>query len=136
MELLMATDNEPNETVKTDLSQIPTGLLKAELERRKPIERAERERAAYEKACCKNCAYRIYSRSWSLSTMYEETWVCLKRPKRVPNKVPFGRLPEYNKAYYVCGYKYDGCEMFLHRDTPEGQEIVKANQTMALRGIE
>lgn len=136
MDLLMAANEESNRKETIDLSQVPTELLKEELEKRRKIAKAEREKAAYEKICCKNCAYRVYNKPWRNNTLYEETWVCLKRPKPVPLKVPFGRLPDYNKSYYVCGSQYNGCKMFLHKDSEKGKKIVQENRTMSFRAIE
>jgi hypothetical protein len=123
-------------TEMIDLSQVPTDILREELERRRLAAKVEREKAAYEKVCCKNCAYRVYNKSHFTNTMFEETWVCLKRPKEPPAKIPFGRVPDYNKSYYVCGRQYNGCKMFIHKNSEKGQKIVKRNQIMAFRAID
>lgn len=131
----MAANNNIDGTM-IDLSEIPTELLQQELDKRKKKERELREKAAYEKVCCKNCAYRIYGKTVHMSSLYEETWVCLKRPKRVPKRNVFGRVPDYNKAYFACSYQYNGCKMFLHKDSDKGKKIVEKNRTMSLRAIE
>ena len=89
-----------------DLSEVPTELLQQELDKRKTTERELREKLAHDKICCKNCAYRIYGKTQFDSAMYNETWVCKKKPKEARNL--FGRVPDYNQAYYVCSYRYNG----------------------------
>lgn len=117
-----------------DLSEIPTELLEQELIKRKAEAKEEREKLAYEKVCCKNCAYRIYGKTYYRGNILEETWVCKKRPKKARNI--FGRVPDYNKAYYVCGYKYNGCKMFLHKDSEKGKKIIKKHINATFRVIE
>lgn len=130
----MATKENINGQPVIDLSQIPTELLEQELKKRKAEVKELREKLKREKVCCKNCAYRIYGRTYFGSSMFNETWVCLKRPKDPTNL--FGRVPSYNMAYYVCDHKYNGCELFLHKDSPKGREIVKENKTMSFRVID
>ena len=130
----MVADNITNDTIMIDLSEIPTELLRQELDKREQEERRLRKKLAHDKVCCKNCAYRIYGKTQFNSSLYDETWVCQKRPK-TPQNV-FGRTPDYNKAYFVCLYKYNGCNMFLHKDSEEGQKIAKKNQAMSFRVID
>ncbi len=130
MEIHMAA-NESTEEKTIDLSQIPTELLAQEFFKRKQEAREKREELAYKKACCRNCAYRIYGKSQFNSSILQETWVCQKRPK-TPRNI-FGRVPEYNKAYYACQKRYNGCKMFLHKDSPRGKKIVEKNKAMSFR---
>lgn len=133
MGLFMAA-NDITDGTMIDLSEIPTELLQQELDKRKKAKRELREKLAHDKVCCKNCAYRIYGKTQFTSTLYNETWVCLKRPKASSNI--FGRVPYYNQAYFACGPQYNGCDMFLHKDSEEGREIIKGNQTMSFRVID
>lgn len=114
-----------------DLSKVPIELLVQELAKRKEEARKLKAKQKHEKVCCKNCAYRIYGRTHFGASIYNDTWVCLKRPKNPANL--FGRVPSYNMAYFVCDKKYNGCEMFLHRDSEEGKKIIKLNNTMSFR---
>lgn len=117
-----------------DLSEIPTELLQQELDKRKRDARQLREQLMHDKVCCKNCAYRIYGKTQFTSSMYDETWVCQQRPKTPLNT--FRRVPDYNKAYFACSSQYNGCDMFLHKDSEEGQKIVKKNQSISFRVID
>lgn len=130
----MATSDIIDKTKMIDLSEIPTELLQQELDKRKKANKELREKLAYNKICCKNCAYRIYGKTKFDASMYNETWVCQKRPKIPVNA--FGRVPDYNKAYFACGNQYNGCDMFLHKDSEDGRKIIKENQTMSLRVID
>lgn len=117
-----------------DLSEIPTELLKQELEKRRAAAKAQREKELYEKVCCKNCAYRIYGKTFFRGSILAETWVCKKRPKDINNV--FGRVPDYNKAYYACDRKYNGCKMFVHKDSEKGKKLVKKFMTASFRVID
>lgn len=128
----MVADNITDGTM-IDLSEIPTELLEQELNKRKKAARELREKQRHDKVCCRNCAYRIYGKSTFSSNIMEDTWVCKKRPK-TPTNV-FERVPDYNKAYYVCARQYDGCEMFLHKDSEQGQKEVKKNRRLSFRVI-
>lgn len=127
----MVANDIIDKAIMIDLSEISTELLQQELDKRKRADQELRKRLAHDKVCCKNCAYRIYGKTQFSSSIYDETWVCQKRPKNPPNI--FGRVPDYNQAYFACKYQYNGCDMFLHKDSEEGQKVVKKNQTMSFR---
>lgn len=117
-----------------DLSKIPTDILKQELEKRRVAAKEQREKDLYEKVCCKNCAYRVYGKTQFGGAILGETWVCKKRPKKADNI--FGRVPDYNKAYYACHWKYNGCKMFVHKDSERGKKLVKKYMNASFRVID
>lgn len=106
-----------------DLKKVPLADLKAEVERRMELERAARKKAAEEKACCKNCAYRIFGRTSYGKIQGYESLVCYKKPKKFKNY--FNDGPKYNQAYYACSPVIKGCEMFVHKNSAEGIKIRK-----------
>lgn len=132
----MAAIEISGSTPAIDLSQVPTELLEQELNKRRKEAKELREELAYKKACCKNCAYRIYGKTSFDSAFYSDTWVCKKRPKKVPRRNFFGQVPKYCQAYYACDRKYDGCKMFLHKDSQKGKAIIEKNKGMYLRVTE
>lgn len=117
-----------------DLSEIPTEVLKAELEKRRLIAKAAREKAAREKVCCRNCAHRTLGKSNYRNYSAETTWICeVKRRQTITNRTYFANGPQYNYTYYVCGRKHDGCELFIHKDSETGKRIIQERKSMADR---
>lgn len=106
-----------------DLSQIPTEVLQEELDKRRALKRAEREEERKNRVGCDNCAHRIYGPAQRSLCKYE-TWVCELRPLQTKHYYFSSPVP-YNKAYRVCTRLFDGCEMFLHKDSEEGKKLVK-----------
>ena len=132
----MAAVKDLENAQSIDLSKVPTELLKQELDKRKKENKILQEKLAHEKICCKNCAYRIYGKTKFDSAIYSETWVCKRRPKLVPKRNAFGKVPDYNQAYYACDRKYDGCKKFLHKDSERGKKITAKNKHIYSRVIE
>lgn len=114
-----------------DLTNVPLEDLKAELDRRMTIQREARKAEKQSRKYCKNCAFRFLGRANSNVMPGYETWVCYMRPKEKKNYA--GRVPEYNKVYYVCDNSIRDCEMFVHKDTKEGAKIYKKLSKMADR---
>ncbi len=118
-----------------DLSEIPTELLKQELDKRKAAAKEQKEKEKYERKCCKNCAYRIYGKTFFKGSILSETWVCKKHPKKIISI--FNNVPEYNRAYYSCNYfKNKDCKMFIHKDSEKGKKIVKKYMRASFRVID
>lgn len=114
-----------------DLSEVSTKDLKDELERRMALEKEARKRASEERACCKNCAFRIFGRTSYGKLQGYESWVCYKKPKKF--KTYFNNGPQYNQAYYACSPTIKGCEMFIHKNSAEGIKIKQKLSPMADR---
>lgn len=131
MEFFLVANLAINRFNMIDLSMVPLADLKAEVARRTAIEREARKKAVEERACCKNCAYRIFGRTNYGKLQGYESWVCYKKPKKF--KTYFNNGPEYNQAYFACSPVIKGCEMFVHKNSAEGIKIRKKLSPMTDR---
>lgn len=118
-----------------DLSKVPFDVLEAEYKQRKMQENVKRIKEFKASRNCKNCAYRIAGKYNNGIQQSGESWVCYKRPKKYTSSY-FGRQPEYNQAYCVCGTQYIGCKNFLSIYSEEGEKMAKKLSKMSNRVID
>lgn len=107
-----------------DLSEIPLEDLEAELNKRKQEIREAKIKARAEKVCCQNCAYQFFGKTNLGNLQSGDSLVCYKRPKRIPRNY-FETIPDYMQTYCACSAQYNGCTMFVHKESEEGRKIAK-----------
>lgn len=119
----------------TDLKDVPFEELKAEFLRRLAERREQKKIEKSTRASCENCAFRIWGKVYMQGFTNHETWVCSKKPRSILNRGAYsGTVLPYMNAYVTCKrYLPEPCDMFLHKDSPEGKKIVESRQTMADR---
>lgn len=115
-----------------NLDNVPFEELEEAYWRRRRQKIQEHKKEIASRHNCRNCAYRIYARTWQGGLQGHETWVCQMRPKM--NKSYHSTMPIYARSYRSCSNLTTlDCEMFVHRESEKGKQIVRKNQTMAER---
>lgn len=115
------------------LRDVPFNELEKEYLRRVQERKEERKKQKYERRTCRNCAFRIWGKIYTSGLTNHETWVCEKKPKPLQRKHIYSGSPlPYLQAHIACiSQRNKSCELFIHKDSEEGKEIIQQRQSMS-----
>lgn len=116
-----------------DLDNVSFEELKKEYLKRLEIRRKQKKEMIRTRPRCHNCAHRIWGKVFGSGSTNHETWVCEKKPKNMHRFVYGTYVLPYMQAYMSCLTQHEDCEMFVHKDSEQGQKIIRKRSSMADR---